>query len=179
MVISRCQLFDLPPEILIRILLYLPLPTLLTCHSVNRHLHDLVSGSAEIQYALHCGFAMQLNTDNPLCLVSVKERLTQLSTREMQWQKFTCDSQNTTNIAFRTSGIYDLSGGIFLLGHASRRMLHYTYLPSTSDEQVVWKSIATDHLIIDMGLCVYEHDLIAVITLYEFFCSRFLTDPYP
>ena len=122
---------------------------------------------------------MQLNTDNPLCLVSVKERLTQLSTREMQWQKFVCNSQSTTDIPFKTYRICDLSGGIFLLGDASRRMLHYTYLPSTSDEQVVWKSIATDHLIIDMGLCVYEHDLIAVITLYEFFCSRFLTDPYP
>jgi len=142
----------------------LPLPTLLACQIVNHHLHDLVSDSVEIQYALHCEFAMQLNTDNPRCEIPVKERLTQLSTREMRWQKFVCNSQSTTHIPFKTYRICDLSGGIFLLGDASRRMLYYAYLPSSSEEQVVWKSLATSHLILIVGLCVYEHDLIAVVT---------------
>ena len=162
--ILSMMLIDLPPEILVRIFLFLPIPGLLACQGVNHYLSNVISSSIELQYALHCKSATQLDTDNPQCLLSFKERLTLLLAKEARWKELNQRFHSTANISFLTSGIYDLSGGVYLLGDVSRRTLHYTYLPNDSDQKLVWKSLSTDHLIIDMGLCVHEHDLIAIVT---------------
>jgi hypothetical protein len=65
-----------------------------------------------------------------------------------------------------------LTGGVYLLGDATRRTLHYTYLPNKDDVlkdgEIEWKGkeVRMEHMIIDMGLNVYENDLLAVITAY-------------
>lgn len=158
------MLIDLPPEILVRIFLFLPLPGLLACQGVNNYIYNVITSSIELQYALHCKSATQLDTDNPHCLLSFKERLTLLLAKESRWKELNHRFHTTANIPFLTAGIYDLSGGVYLLGDASRRALHYSYLPNDSDQKLVWKSLTTDHSIIDMGLCVHEHDLIVIIT---------------
>lgn len=158
------MLINLPPEILVRIFLFLPLPGLLACQGVNYYLYNVISSSIELQYALHCKSATQLDTDSPHCLLSSKERMALLLDKEARWKELNHRFHSAANISFLTSGIYDLSGGVYLLGDVSRRTLHYTYLPNDSDQKLVWKSITTDHSIIDMGLCVHEHDLIVIIT---------------
>jgi hypothetical protein len=159
---QRLSVLDLPPEILTTILLFLPVHSILRCKRVNHYLANLISNCAEIQYSLCARLATQL--DNPKCPLSAKERFSQLSARESRWEEMTINFQKSIKVPFLTSGIYDLTSGVYLLGDASRMALHYTYLPNRPDEEVVWKELRTEQTIIDMGFCVYEHDLLAVIT---------------
>ncbi|KXN81081.1 hypothetical protein AN958_06125 [Leucoagaricus sp. SymC.cos] len=156
-------LLDLPPEILTHILLFLPSTNVLTCHLVNRYLHKLITGSVEIRYYLAGQLTGQI--DNPRSTLDIAERLDRLAKREKRWDYIEPTFAKTkVDVPFFTSGIYDLTGGVYLLGESSRKVLHYMYLPTTPDEEVVWKEVRTKHPIIDMGLCVYEHDLLAIVT---------------
>lgn len=155
-------LADLPLEIVTHILLFLPIPSVLRCKAVNHYLRDLISNSVEVQYYIHRSISAQL--DNPRCELSIVERLHQLLLREGNWQDLSFNFDGTIDIPFPTSGIYDLTGGIYLLGDASRKVLHYTQLPSEPDQGAEWKEVRLEETIIDMGFCVYEHDLLAVIT---------------
>lgn len=107
---------------------------------------------------------MQL--DNPNSNLSVNDRLMQLTTKDSRWEQLSLNFSKSVNVPFPTSGIYDLTGGIYLLGDSSRKGLYYTYLPNKPDEEVQWKVVRTDQTILDMGLCVYEHDLLAIITTW-------------
>lgn len=155
-------LVDLPPEIITHILLFLPSLSILACAKVNQYLHDLISDSVEVQYYIHRSMSGQL--DNPYSTLSISDRLENLLIRESRWEELYVNFEQIIDVPFASSGIYDLTGDIYLLGSASRRVLHYIYLPSEPNQKVEWKELHSPHTIIDMGLCVYEHDLIAVIT---------------
>lgn len=155
-------LLDLPPEILTHILLCLPTASVLRCKRLNQYLQNLISQSVELQYHIRRGLSELL--DNPHCKLSVSERLDCLL-KENRWEELDLNFKESFHIPFTTSGIYDLTGGIYLLGNVSRKVLHYIYLPSEPNQEVEWKEVRLDKTIIDMGLCVYEHDLLAVITM--------------
>jgi len=82
-------------------------------------------------------------------------------------------------VPFDSTGIYDFTGGAFLLGRrlnsASRRpTVGYSYvsLPSFSEEEnqkeVQWMGLNLGIPILDVGLAVHEHDLIAALTACVF-----------
>ncbi len=167
--VMKLTLVDLPPEILIRILLLLPSPSIFACAKVNRYFLDLIADSVEVQYHILCNISGKL--DNPSSKIPIYDRLVELLVRERRWEEFSLDVERTIDIPFPSSGIYDLTGGIYLLGSVSRRVLHYFYLPSEPGEEIEWRDLRLPHTIIDMGLCVEEHDLMAVITTYVVVCT--------
>jgi hypothetical protein len=86
-------------------------------------------------------------------------------------------------VPFDSTGIYDFTGGAFLLGtrlySSSRRPTagySYVSLPSLSEEEdeeenqkeVQWIGLNLGIQILDVGLAVHEHDLIAALTACVF-----------
>ena len=99
----------------------------------------------------------------------MSERFQALKASENAWTFLHKDFNKRIAVNFDASGIYDLSDGVFLLGNVSRTALHYIKLPSSIEDVVEWKKIQLDPCqgsIIDMGFCLHEHDLLAVVTTW-------------
>ncbi|KAG5641205.1 hypothetical protein DXG03_005769 [Asterophora parasitica] len=155
------MLLNLPPEILVRILCHLDLPDLTSAARVNTLIYSYTKSFQLVQYR----FATQaaLLEDNPHSTLDVSTKLGVLKDREEGWAKMRFDWWRTVKMEHQAS-IVDLTGGFFVLSDATRRALHYLKLPSAKDDLLEWSHIEMDHMIIDFGLNVYEHDLIAVVT---------------
>ncbi|EKM79712.1 hypothetical protein AGABI1DRAFT_59449 [Agaricus bisporus var. burnettii JB137-S8] len=162
------MLLHLPPEILTQVILLLPLKSIIVCKQVNHYIHSLISESVEIRYLVQ--LLLSEYVDNPHCSLSTNERLALLEKRNRS-KGIDARVRKRFKIPFVVSGIYDLTGGIYLLGGARRKSLHYMYLPDKANfpnyEEIEWrgKEIRMEYTIIDMGLSVYENDLLAVITM--------------
>ncbi|KAF8054232.1 hypothetical protein FPV67DRAFT_1132241 [Lyophyllum atratum] len=155
------QLLDLPPETIVRILCYLDLQDLVSVTRTSRALHS-INAFQVLQYR----FALQAAglEDNPDSSLVVAERLALLKNREEGWSNFSFDFRTTLPIQHMPSGIYDMTGGIYLLGDVNKRTLHYCKLPSKPSDPLTWSRIDIDRPLVDMGLSIYEHDLIAIVT---------------
>ena len=160
-------LLNLPNELTIHILSFLTHQDLIACQLSNRALYTTIKTSVLLQYQI--ALSTFKATDNPSCPLSVSERLQALKGSEDAWTFLRNDFNRRIAVNFEVSGIYDLTGGVFLLGNASRTALHYIKLPSSIEDNVEWKKIQLnpeDGTIIDMGFCLHEHDLLAVVTTY-------------
>ena len=159
-------LLDLPNELIIQILSHLTHhQDLITCQLSNSTLYTTIKASVLLQ--LQIALSTFKVTDNPSSPLSVSERLQVLKGSEDAWTLLREDFKRRIAVDFEVSGIYDLTGGVFLLGNASRTALHYIKLPSSIEDDVEWKKINLDPeegTIIDMGFCLHEHDLLAVVT---------------
>jgi hypothetical protein len=156
---------DLPNELIIHILSYLTHKDLIACQLSNRALYTVIKASVLLQYKI--ALSTFKATDNPSCLLDVSERLQALKSSEDAWTFLRNVFNRRIAVDFEVSGIYDLTGGVFLLGNVSRTALHYIKLPSSIEDNVEWKKIQLDpeeSTIIDMGFCLHEHDLLAVVT---------------
>ena len=159
-------LLNLPNELIIQILFDLPHQDLISCQLSNNTLYTIIKNSVLLQ--LRIALSTFKATDNPSCSLNVSERLKALKHSEEAWSLLRKDFKRRIAVNHQESGIYDLSAGVFLLGNATRTALHYVKLPSSVEDNVeCWKKIQLDHsegTIIDMGFCLYEHDLLAIIT---------------
>jgi len=71
-------------------------------------------------------------------------------------------------VPFDSTGIYDFTGGAFLLG---RRLYSASRRPTVGEEnqkEVQWMGLNLGIQILDVGLVVHEHDLIAALTACVF-----------
>ncbi len=107
------------------------------------------------------------------------DRLRILERREKAWAILDFRKPIQVCVPFDSTGIYDFTGGAFLLGtrlySASRRpTVGYSYvsLPPFSEEEnqkeVQWMGLNLGIQILDVGLAVHEHDLIATLTACVF-----------
>jgi hypothetical protein len=159
---STLQFLDLPFEIIHKILTLLSPIQLATCQLVNKHLNAIVSESLTLQYTI--ALALAGADDNPCSLVPLPQKLEDIRSSEAAWATLQPKFIASLPVKHRTSGIYDLSAGTYLLGNGDRMALQYLQLPTRVDDPLDWKRIFTDKTIIDMGFCVFENDLIAIIT---------------
>ena len=162
------MLLNLPTELVVHILLYLD-TDIASCRLTCTYLDNVVRDSVVLQY--HTALIGARATDNPCSDLPLSKKLEQLKDGEKAWAVLKPTSITTIPVKHNTSGIYDLTGGVYLLGNQSRRDLHYVRLPSHPGEEPEWSTIHVGRTIIDMGLCVYEHDLIAVVTTYVLIIS--------
>ncbi|KAF5380137.1 hypothetical protein D9615_006303 [Tricholomella constricta] len=156
------MLLQLPPEIVVRILYYLDIVDLVSVSCTHSTVYKYTQSFQILQYR----FATQAAAvdDNPHCKLIISERLALLKSREEGWARFNIDFRKSISVLHHPSGIYDMTGGIYLLGDESRRTLHYCTLPSKPSDSVAWSQIHVEHTLVDMGLSIYEHDLIAIVT---------------
>ncbi|EIN08121.1 hypothetical protein PUNSTDRAFT_126874 [Punctularia strigosozonata HHB-11173 SS5] len=173
-------LLSLPPEILIEILAELPYRSLFAAICTCKTLHALVATSPRIQYALQSSIAGVAPIDESLTLHPVASRLEALRKREENWSNLTFTGVTEIPVRHRPSGIYDLTAGVYLLGESARatrgadlgnferrtKAVRFVRLPTkpTPSEDVEWERIDIGEDVVDIGLNVHEHDLIAIVT---------------
>ena len=174
------KFLGLPQELLIQILSYLP-PKQLVSHIqlVNRHLRDLVQTSV-LQYEIATAFTGLLN--NPDSTLVTAERIEALRSYEHAWRNFAIKKHQQIKVLHPSSGLYDLSQGIYVLGESLGGDSEYPTLVlkwiDLSQDAPSWQRISVDRNIIDFGIAVREHDLIALVTSCVFNFPRWdlLTD---
>lgn len=165
---SACSmaLLHLPTELIIQILSHLTHKDLIACQLSHKTLYTTVKFSVLLQYRI--ALSTFKATDNPSCPLNISGRFKALKDSEVAWTHLRKDFKRRIAVNHEVSGIYDLSDGVFLLGNATRTALQYIKLPSSIEDDVEWKKIELNHsegIIIDMGFCLYEHDLLAVVTM--------------
>ncbi|KAN0118369.1 hypothetical protein V8E52_005345 [Russula decolorans] len=162
----------IPPELISCILQYLSPRDIISCRRTCRTLYNLCNDS-NLRYLVQmerCGVNDDLHPG--LCY---PDRLRILERREKTWEMLDFRKPVQVCVPFDSTGIYDFTGGAFLLGtrlySASRRpTIGYSYvsLPSFSEEEdekeVQWMGLNLRIQILDVGLAVQEHDLIAALT---------------
>jgi len=167
------SLLHFPPELMTRILLYLSPLDIISCGRTCRILYDLCNDSA-LRYLVQterCAVSDDLSPG-----LSYPERLHILEKREEAWAMLDFRRSVKVFIPFNPSSQYDFTGGTFLLGtrlHCESPYLTVGYscisLPSLSDPQdqnLEWKECSLETQILDVGLAVGEHDLIAAVTAW-------------
>jgi hypothetical protein len=153
---------DLPLELITHILYKTSPNDLLVCKRINKYFYNLIQNSILLQYHLALDCAKAKN--NPYSSLPSSERLKKLRDSESAWAFLRPKLTATIPVPHNPSGIYDLTGGVYLLGNTNRTQLHYLKLPSSGKDAIYWEVINVGKTIIDMGLCVHEHDLIAIVT---------------
>jgi hypothetical protein len=107
------------------------------------------------------------------------DRLRILERREKAWEILDFRKPVQVCVPFDSTGIYDFTGGAFLLGTSLHSASHppasgysYVSLPSLMEEEgqkeVQWMGVNLGIQILDVGLAVQEHDLIAALTACVF-----------
>jgi hypothetical protein len=106
--------------------------------------------------------------------LSYQERLLVLQRREEAWANLDFHKNVQVTVPFESTGIYDFTGGALLLGTRLHSTSHgptigYSYLTlpsltSTEDPKLEWRELTLGIRILDVGLAVHEHDLIAALT---------------
>ena len=161
------MLLKLPPEILVQILQDLDRIDIFSCQLTSKYLDHLIRGSVVLQYnvALDAANAQV----NPCVSLTIAEKLRALKSSEDAWAFLRPDFKASIPVTHNQSGVYDLTGGVYLLSNSTRTALHYLKLPGKEGDESYWKVLRSDKSIIDIGLSIFEHDLIVnVVTCVPF-----------
>jgi hypothetical protein len=167
------SLLDLPEELLTHILCFLELQDLDHCTRTNKLLLAIIRNTIQIKYNI----LLQAHglIDNPSCSMAIAERLERLEAREANWTAFRPTFETRLDVPKFTSGVYDLTAGIFLVGHGERgytKSLMHLILPSSDGPAEMaffnWSRTEIDQCrIVDIGMAIQEHDLLLVVTVPE------------
>ncbi|KAF7342024.1 F-box domain-containing protein [Mycena venus] len=165
---SQCfRLLDVLPELLVHIFSFLPNSALYEVQQTSRFLRDFIGSSVELQYQMAAETAQV--TDNPTSPIPISERLRKLHAREEAFGEVEPSWKVSVPVNFQPTGLYELSAGLFWLGEGPRRALRFLELPSQplepGDPPPQWQRItlpSKESYIIDFGLAIEEHDLIAI-----------------
>ncbi|KAM6497732.1 hypothetical protein JOM56_005680 [Amanita muscaria] len=164
----------LPRELMERILLLLDIKFMLKCRLVNREFHAIIQSSTLLQYYLACKASGVI--DNPQSPLSYAERLEALKDREDAWRKLKPVFEMTIKANDLPSTLYELTAGNFFLGDKNRKDLYYCRLPSSPQDNPQWfrisghgpgQSWSDSGSIIEMGMALYEHDLVVNVISSE------------
>src|SRR5260221_3747020 len=166
------SLLQIPPELIIRILLFLSPLDIVSCGRTCRTLYDLCSDSI-LRYIIQMERCAVRDDMSPGS--SHPERLRILKHREDAWKVLDFRGFLQVSVPFESTGIYDFTGRAFFLSRKHHRAnrettMGYSYitLPSLSniqDQKLEWKDFSLETEMLDFGLAVHEHDLIAVLTV--------------
>ena len=169
------SLLHIPPELIIRILLYLSPHDIISCGRACRILHDLCS-YPDLHYLVRMERCAVCDDVRPG--LGYLERLRILENREEAWATLDFRRSVQVLVPFHSTSTYDFTGGALLLGtrpsHAlPQSTLGYSYvsLPSLSDlqdQKLEWKGFSLGTEILDIALAAHEVDLMAVLTVWVF-----------
>jgi hypothetical protein len=169
-------LLHIPLELIIRILQYLSPEDIISCLRTCRTMYNICN-DPYLRYLVQmgrCGVSDDLHPG-----LGYSNRLRILERREEAWAMLDFRKPVQVCVPFDSTGIYDFTGGAFLLGTRLYSASHlptvgysYVSLPSFSEEddqtEVQWMGLNLGIQILDVGLAVHEHDLIAAVTMCVF-----------
>ncbi|TBU56474.1 hypothetical protein BD310DRAFT_823696 [Dichomitus squalens] len=166
---------DLPDELLAQVAIHLSFCDLLHLRQACTRLFDVVNSTAALQYAIELRVAGMI--DNQASHLVPGDRLRILLEKEKAWREIDLSDRNVLPLNHNPSGIYDLTGGVLLLGERKHSEgntgtdgVHTVHLHSAFEEgaashtRKLWSHLDLGKQVIDVGLAVHEHDLIAIVT---------------
>ena len=168
-------ILDLPDELLAQIAVHLSFKDILHLQQVCSRFYDLVNSIAALQYAIELRVAGMI--DNHASRLVPGERLRILREKEKAWMGVDLSDKKVLPLSHNPSGIYDLTGGVLLRGerrhtegNTGTDSVHTVRLHSAFEEKAVtqtsklWSHLDLGKQVIDVGLAIQEHDLIAIVT---------------
>ncbi|KAM6504135.1 hypothetical protein JOM56_001078 [Amanita muscaria] len=162
----------LPRELVEHILLLLDTRPMLKCRLVNKEFNAIIQSSTLVQYCLACKAAGVI--DNPQSPLSYAERLEALKTREDAWKNLRPVFETTIKVNDQSWGLYELTAGNYFRKDKNEKDLYYCHLPSSPQDNPQWFRIpghgpgqSWSGSIIEMGMAVYEHDLVVNVISSE------------
>lgn len=167
-------LLNLPDELLVQIASELGFLDLIHFRQTCMKTREVVNSNAALQYALELHIAGMV--DNPACRLVPGDRLRILREKEEGWRRLDLSDRKVLPLQHNPSGIYDLTGGVLLLGerrhpdgHTGTDNVHTVHLHSAFREEdpripSLWHTVDLGRQVIDVGLAIQEHDLIAIVT---------------
>jgi len=186
---------DLPIEIIVRTFLLLDVYDLHTISHLNKTCHAVYKQHLELDFELKAAGVINGTRE-----VNSQEKLKALARRERNWRSLIPSHIGAVKVAHCPSTIYDLSSGVYILGDASQNnyrrstvSLRYAELSKfedshedisdddTGDDEELpqrtpagseWGVVEAEGDIVDFGLCIDEHDLVALIELMPGFGER-------
>ncbi|KAF6754717.1 hypothetical protein DFP72DRAFT_898601 [Ephemerocybe angulata] len=157
------NLLALPDEILSQILSALSAVEILQSQLICFKLNSVIKSSTEIQYLIALQIA-GLEDNGRRSILSQAERLERLQRGQLAWRQWKPQFTQKIEVKQPASPIYDLSGGAYFLGRESMLDLDFAVLPDSKDDVKEWRSISVKETVLDVGLCMDEHDLVVVVT---------------
>lgn len=161
-------LLKFPPEILLKIILYLDFQSVLSFQRVNYFLHQIYQDSAQLQYHVACEVAGV--DDNPKCTLPVTTRLQMLRNRESAWSSRQPSVQSEKlSFPICNTDILDVAGGHCFIGLRANLdapswitshpiPIHREDIPPQSSSGA-WSKLFVEGLF-EVGTCIDEHDLV-------------------
>ncbi|KAG6826019.1 hypothetical protein H0H92_001410 [Tricholoma furcatifolium] len=159
------ELLSLPLELLLRTLCFLDAKDIHALSQTHSTFFRLIHDSMLLQLYLAGTVAGVKN--NVRSSLSALDRLRLIKRRELGWSNMSTYFSTTIPGINSASSIYDLSGGIYFRGDTNQKTIHFCTLPSESTDKVLWERIDVDKSLVDIGVSVFEHDLIAVLTVTD------------
>lgn len=156
-------IFTLPDEILVQIIRELAPVDIWQCQATCFKLNSVINASSEIQY--HIALEIANLEDTGSCSgMTHMEKIDKLKKGQSAWRRW--KPQFTRQIAVQhiPNHSYDLSGGIYMLGHRHVPAMEYLALPDCVDDVPEWGRFNASNPILDVGLCIDEHDLVVLVT---------------
>ena len=167
---------ELPAEAIACIFNFLDIYDLTNVSRVNRLFHDVVTTFPQLQYrsSLQVAGMKDGGTGENM---EMRRKLAEVERRERAWRSMDLSRRTRVKVLHQTSHIYDLSGGVYVLGDcknaiASRNTItlrHFDLSKCGQDKRVIvedWPEMSVDSDIVDMGLSLAEFDLIAIVGLH-------------
>ena len=190
----RLSLQTIPVEILQRILTFLDVEDLKSVCATSHHFANVFKESTLLRYraALIEAGMVDISDSTTSSTLTIPAKLALLEQRQDSWHnlKLLSSVQCQVKTTFLTSSIYDFSNGVFVLGECrltmsmdmfrdsvALRFLDLSLLGSLCNEHddssatcqhnasTLWQRLEVDkERIVDFGLALREHDLVALIT---------------
>jgi hypothetical protein len=169
------SLLHIPPELISRILLHLSPHDIISCKRTCRMLYDMCSEPV-LRYLVQMERCAVSDDMRPG--LGYLGRLRILEMREEAWAMLDFRRSVQVPVPFDATNIYDLTGGVYLLGTTldctnRRPTFGYSYVSLSSlsdvqDQKLEWRGLNLETPILDVGLAVDEHDLIAALMVCVF-----------
>lgn len=162
---ASMSLLSLPPEVITEILQNLPFSSLLHVRLTCTTLKDSVEADVGLAYIFICHKNGIIPTNSSRA--PFPELIQAVHTKARSWMDVTLEFTLGKPIPFPPSGIYDLVGGVFLLGTADRNAVMTFRVPESKEaaQENNWNVLRIVHQYVDIALNIVEHNLIAMLAM--------------
>lgn len=181
------DLLSLPSELIILILAYLKSRDILAFSICCRFTRAVVVKSDVLLYLMAMeATGLETSHHSSLQKMSVKDRLRYIERREEIWRGLQLPATRHWTIPVKEhSHVHSLSSGLYILGESSPNTqssrivgLRYLELPKCGHYQggqnsLRWTDVPLDGEVLNVGLSLEEHDLIAALTASISSCVEF------
>ncbi|KAI5891449.1 uncharacterized protein SCHCODRAFT_02544774 [Schizophyllum commune H4-8] len=156
------QIFQLPIELLTRILLYLDPSSLEAVEEADPRFAAIAQTPTLLKHYATSVAQLRCTSDGDM---TIDDLLSQVEAAGSAWRDLKSVCTLRRSVPPDTAGLYELSGGYIFFGKGEqRRGIYFMPLPTPQDPDPEWSLLNIGEYIIDFALSLYEHSLLVAVT---------------